>query len=102
MSVIRSGWDERDHPGPIDIVLLIEVADSSLRFDREVKVPLYSRAGIDEVWLVDLTGRAVEVYRQAVGAAGYDAPAFLAPGDRVTVPGSPDVALEVGELLGGH
>ncbi len=102
VSVIRSGWDERDHPGPTDIVLLIEVADSSLRFDREVKVPLYSRAGIDEVWLVDLAGRAVEVYRRAAGATGFDAPALLAPGDTVAVPGFPDVALEVSDLVGGH
>jgi Uma2 family endonuclease len=49
-------------PGPADVLLLIEVADSSLRFDRAVKLPLYARAGIPEVWIVDLKQRTVEVH----------------------------------------
>jgi Uma2 family endonuclease len=59
------------HPGPEEILLAIEVADSSRRFDRRVKLPLYARArGIREAWLVDLTTRAVEGHR-APGAEGY-------------------------------
>lgn len=50
--------------GPRDVLLLVEVADSSLAYDRDVKVPLYARSGIPEVWLVDLTAHAVSVYRQ--------------------------------------
>ena len=42
------------HPGPGDVLLIIEVADTSLRYDREIKIPLYARHGIPEVWLVDL------------------------------------------------
>jgi Uma2 family endonuclease len=38
------------HPGPQDVLLVIEVADSSIGFDREIKIPLYARAGIPEVW----------------------------------------------------
>ncbi len=50
-------------PGPADVLLLIEVADSSLRFDRAVKLPLYARAGIPEVWIVNIRQRVVEVHR---------------------------------------
>jgi Uma2 family endonuclease len=42
------------HPAPADTLLLIEVSDSTLRYDRDVKVPLYARHGIPEVWIVDL------------------------------------------------
>lgn len=44
----------RAHPAPADVLLLIEVSDSTLRYDRDVKVPLYARHGIPEVWIVDL------------------------------------------------
>ncbi len=50
-------------PGPPDILLAIEVADSSLAFDRTVKAPLYARAGIPELWIVDLAGARVLVLR---------------------------------------
>jgi Uma2 family endonuclease len=100
VSVLRSSWDERAHPGPADVVLLVEVADSSLRFDRDVKLPLYARAGIAEVWLVDLAGQAVEVYRHPDPTTGYGPPTRLAAGDTAVVPGFPDVAFEVTEILG--
>lgn len=58
----------RDHrPGPQDVLLLIEVADSSLQKDRTVKLPRYARAGISEVWIIDVEGHCVEVYRGPVG-----------------------------------
>ncbi len=66
----RSDYYRRGHPGPDDVLLLIEVADSSLRYDREVKIPRYARAGIPEVWLVDLGGSALSIYRKP-GASGY-------------------------------
>ena len=56
--------------GPADTLLVIEVADSSLRYDREVKVPLYARAGVLEVWLVDLQDKSITAYREP-GAEGY-------------------------------
>jgi Uma2 family endonuclease len=54
-------------PGPEDVVLLIEVADSSLRCDRRLKAPLYAEAGVQDYWIVDLEGGAVEVYRDPSG-----------------------------------
>ncbi len=52
------------HPRPEDILLIIEVADSSLQLDREVKLPLYAEAGILEYWIVNLPERLIEIYRQ--------------------------------------
>src|SRR5262245_1271212 len=49
-------------PGPADVLLVIEVADSSLDYDRDVKAPLYARAGIPEYWLGDLNAGVVERY----------------------------------------
>ena len=55
------------HPRARDILLVIEVADTSLEHDRDVKVPLYAAAGVPEVWLVNLTDYAVTLYRDPVG-----------------------------------
>lgn len=57
VSVLRPREDfyESAHPGPEDVLLIVEVADSSIGIDRHVKVPLYARAGVPEVWLVDLS-----------------------------------------------
>jgi Uma2 family endonuclease len=52
------------HPGPQDILLLIEVADSTLKYDRNIKIPLYARCGIPEVWLIDIQNRRLEIHRQ--------------------------------------
>jgi Uma2 family endonuclease len=53
---------EGRHPSPADVLLVIEVADSSLVYDRSVKVPLYARFGIPELWIVDIANKAVEVF----------------------------------------
>ena len=52
----------KSHPGAADILLLIEVSDSTLAYDRDRKVPLYARHGIPEVWLFDLAARQVTLY----------------------------------------
>jgi Uma2 family endonuclease len=51
------------HPEAGDALLVVEVSDSSLDHDRKMKLPVYARCGVLEVWIVDLSGRAVEVYR---------------------------------------
>lgn len=52
------------HPRPDDVYLIIEVADSSLEYDREVKAALYAEAGIPEYWIVNLEDEQLEIYRQ--------------------------------------
>jgi Uma2 family endonuclease len=66
----REDYYRKAHPQPEDILLLIEVADTSARFDREIKIPLYARHNVLEIWLVDLAQRCVEVYRLPQPDAG--------------------------------
>lgn len=54
-------------PEPDDVLLLVEVADSSINHDRTRKLPLYAQYGVPEVWLIDLNARVAEVYRQPEG-----------------------------------
>lgn len=72
LAVLRARGDHyrSAQPGPSDVLLVIEVADSSLAADRARKIPMYGRAGIPEAWLVDLVAEAVEVYDRP-GATGY-------------------------------
>lgn len=62
----------RTHATPADVFVLIEVAETSLRFDRGVKAPLYGRAGVPETWVIDVLGRTIEVFTEP-GPTGYAA-----------------------------
>src|SRR5580698_9732484 len=52
------------HPGAADVLLLVEVSETSLAYDRGIKLALYAKFGVSEVWIIDLPGSAVEVYRE--------------------------------------
>ena len=56
----------QSHPHPEDVLLLIEVSDSTLRYDHDVKIPLYAKNGIPEVWLLDIPNRQLEIYREPI------------------------------------
>ena len=86
-------------PGPDDTLLAIEVGDSSVRFDREVKAPLYARSGVPELWLVDLGAGEVRVCRKPT-ASGYADVTVKRPGDTVSIGVVPELVLRVGEVLG--
>jgi len=60
----RDDFYRQAHPRPEDIILLVEVSDTTLRYDREVKLPLYARHAIPEVWIVDLEHQRLEVFRR--------------------------------------
>ncbi|MBI3973583.1 MAG: Uma2 family endonuclease [Chloroflexi bacterium] len=87
------------HPGPENVLLIVEVADTSIQYDRQVKVPLYARAGVPEVWLADLTGDAVEAYREP-SPDGYRVVRRLRRGERIAPQALPDLEIAVDELLG--
>lgn len=94
----RPDFYKSAHPAPADVLLVIEIADTSLRFDREIKASLYARNAIAEYWLVDLVGQAVTcqsapedgVYRNAMIAGRGDtlSPRYL-----------PDCTITVDSLL---
>jgi Uma2 family endonuclease len=91
----RAGGYRASHPNAADVLLLVEVSETSLAYDRGVKLALYARFGVPEVWIVDLPGSAVEVYREPKEGAyasrerltdGLLAPAVV-PGVTVDVAG---------------
>ena len=53
-----------NHPGAADVLLLVEISDSSLTYDRGAKLTLYAKFDVPEVWIIDIAGSAVEIYRQ--------------------------------------
>jgi Uma2 family endonuclease len=94
----RADFYEGAHPTPADVLLLVEVADSSLAYDRGPKLALYASHGVPEVWIVDIVGRAVEMCR-GPGPAGYAEVERVTEG--VAAPSLvPGLAIDVGALLG--
>lgn len=96
----RADFYEQVHPGPADVLLIIEVSDSTLRYDRDTKVPLYARAGIPEVWVVDLLRQRLEVYR-CPSSDGYREVRYPALSDGIAPVLLPDLAISVQTLLSG-
>ncbi|MBM3943130.1 MAG: Uma2 family endonuclease [SAR202 cluster bacterium] len=87
------------HPTPEDVLLLVEVSDSSGDYDRQVKAPLYARHGILEYWLVGLEAGVVEVYRQPA-PEGYQQVSQVARGQRLTLQAFPSLKVRVEDVLG--
>jgi Uma2 family endonuclease len=85
-------------PTPADVLLLIEVADSSLVYDRDTKVPMYARSGIPEVWLVNLIDAEIVIYREP-SVTGYQSVQVLRRGDMIAPLAFPDVVIAVSDLL---
>jgi Uma2 family endonuclease len=86
------------HPEPNDVFLLIEVSDTTLEYDRAEKLPAYGRAGILEVWIVNLNESKVEVYRDP-DFTGYGSKALLQPGDQARTQAFPDMVVDLAELM---
>ena len=86
-------------PRPEDVFLLVEVADSTVIYDREMKVPVYAEDNIPEVWLVNVNEQCLEVYREP-SVNGYQNVQKLESGDTVTIQAFPDVVFAVDEILG--
>lgn len=87
----------RARPG--DVLLLIEVSDTTLGYDRQVKLPLYAAAGIPESWIANLVEDCIEVCRTPA-PDGYRDAQRVGRGGSVTPLAFPDVALAVGDILG--
>jgi Uma2 family endonuclease len=87
------------HPSPDDILLVIEVSDSSLAADRTDKAQLYARAGVPETWILDLVHGFVYVYREP-SEDGYLLIRTARRGDRVAPLASPEREFDVADLLG--
>ncbi|MEZ5429480.1 MAG: Uma2 family endonuclease [Pyrinomonadaceae bacterium] len=93
----REKYLER-HPGPEDILLIVEIADSTLYFDRDEKGPAYARAGIRQYLIVNVENRTVEDYRDPSGD-GYQTKQTLKTGEKIDLVAFPEIEIPVGDLL---
>ena len=83
---------------PEQALLLVEVADSSLKTDREVKGPLYARSNVLEYWIVDVEGAAIEVYREP-DESGYRTVRRYGAGEAVSLLAFPEVSVRVSDVI---
>ncbi|MGH2453030.1 MAG: Uma2 family endonuclease [bacterium] len=95
----REDYYASGHPQAEDIILVVEIAETTLAYDRGIKVPLYARTGVPEVWLVALPEEMVQVFRQP-STEGYRSVTRLKHGDIVHVQALPEVALTAEQILG--
>ncbi|MDT7688490.1 MAG: hypothetical protein QOE46_1249 [Acidobacteriota bacterium] len=95
----RDDFYSQANPGPSDVLLVVEVADSSVGYDREVKVPLYARAGIPEVWLVNLPEDVVEIYA-GLSEGTYREVRLVKRGDNLTSTSISTLTLDADSILG--
>lgn len=86
------------HPTAEDVQLVIEVSDTTLKFDRGQKLALYARHGVPEVWVVDLVNDQLHCMSQPL-AERYQVERSLQPPAEVTVAGMPDIRLELRQLF---
>lgn len=86
------------HPQPEDIFLLIEVSDSTLKYDREVKLPLYAKAEIAEVWIVNIEEQVFEVYR-SLNQDRYEQVKIYGKGEVVSMSMFENIVISVNEIF---
>lgn len=91
------------HPCPEDILLLIEIADSSLKYDQEVKLPLYAEAGILDYWIFNLNDNYLEHYREPLqnsqGKFSYRKKIVFLPNETINLPCFPDLILDLSKVF---
>ena len=87
-------------PTAADVLLVIEVADTTLAYDRDVKIPLYARQGIPEAWLIDIGARRLEMHRDP-GPEGYGALLRPARDASVSPAALPHVRIDLKALFAG-
>jgi Uma2 family endonuclease len=95
----RDDFYAQANPGPEEVLLLIEVSDSTLEYDRQIKVPLYARAGVPEVWLVNLPEEVIEIYSRPSGGEYADA-RVVGRGESLTSVSVPSLTLDADAVLG--
>jgi Uma2 family endonuclease len=96
---VRSDFYEFRHPGAADISAIVEISETSLDYDRDVKLGIYAAVGIPEVWILDLPGTRLLVFR-GPATGRYKTFLRLGSGDSVGMLAFPDMSFAVADLLG--
>ena len=87
-------------PKGSDAILVIEISDTSLAYDREIKLPMYAQAGIQEFWIVNLIESKVEVYRHPLSSGIYSSRSDFSRGDSLNLLAYADTIFLVDEMFG--
>ena len=94
---------KRQHPSPSDVLLLVEIADSTLKFDQDIKLPLYAEAGIPDYWLFNLVDNHLEAYsepyQELQGNFGYSMKRIILPNGAIALPCFPDLSLDLSNVF---
>jgi Uma2 family endonuclease len=107
LTIVKNTPDDYflNHPIPSDIFLIIEVADSSLKYDQEVKLFLYSEAGISDYWIFNLMDYYLECYsdpyQDLQGKFGYRHKSIILPNESVKLPSFPELILDLTKVFPG-
>ena len=103
--IVRNRSDDylSAHPSPEDVLLVIEIADSSLSYDQTVKLPLYAEAGIPDYWIFNLGDSCLEHYSEPYqnldGKFGYRRKLIFLPNEIVSLPCFPDLFLDLSKVF---
>lgn len=91
------------HPEPADILLVIEISDSTLSYDQQTKLSLYAEAGISDYWIFNLVESHLETYSEPYqdrqGKFSYRSKRIVLPNEVVTLPCFPDISLDLSEIF---
>lgn len=91
------------HPDSEDVIMVIEISDSSLSYDQEIKLKLYAESGIQNYWIFNLRESILEAYsdpyQTTQGVFGYRVKRILLPNDRVALPGFQDAVLNLAKVF---
>ena len=105
LSVIQGSWRDYRDAHPSSAVLVIEIADTSLDYDRDCKGSLYARSRIQDYWIVNLTDRCVEIYRDPTPSTGahcgwiYRTSQYYASGQNLAPLAVPSRSIAVDDFL---
>ena len=94
----RDDFYETGHPSPDDVLLIIEVSDSSVDYDRDDKLTAYARAGIPEVWIVSRQDRQIEAYTEPTEGE-YANVRHARHGESIAPSALPDVVMEIDRVI---
>ena len=105
IAVVRGSLEDFTERHPQTAVLVVEISDATLDYDRSVKVPLYAAAGIPEMWIINVPERLLEVYRQPVALPdtprghGYRSVTRHASGEVIAPLAAPEASVAIADLL---
>jgi Uma2 family endonuclease len=99
VTVLRNRSYKDAEPDVADVLLLIEVAETSLRYDRVTKRPLYAEAGVPEYWIVDCGAESIELHRTPAAGGYRDVTRVTGAAESVSLLAFPDVSLTLAEIF---